>query len=332
MAEVHFLDACAISSDFLYAATQIDDIDPREVAHTRMCTYRSGDNSWFSHDVEMNAVSVAVKINHANDHEDRRLVALSIEGEVDIFAKGDYVWRTEKIPDAGVRLGKRGRMSHIRQIGPHLFACGHNGQIYQRMGTDKWRAIDDGVYQAVEYSDSVDIEVRANALLDAITNKPILNCIDGANERDIYVVGDSGYLAHYNGVAWRQIQLRNDEHVQWVRCYGPKEVWVCGYNGTLLRGSASEGFRDVSSIDDNDTWWSLVKFGDDIYLSSTKGLFRFEVARGRIVRVNTGLTPEHEDTYRVDAKDGALWSIGEKDIARFYEGRWERIQHVDNSQ
>lgn len=330
MAEVHFLDACAISQDFLYVASQLDDVDPREVAHTRMCTYFSKDGTWFSHDVEMNAISVAVKINHANDSEDRRLISLSTEGEIDIFAKGDYVWSTEKIPEAGVRLGKRGRMTHIRQIGAHLFACGHNGQIYQRNGSADWCAIDEGVYKAAEYSDSDDAEVRAQVMLDAIMNKRILNCIDGNSEQDIYVVGDSGYMAHYDGKAWSQIELQTDEHLQWIRCYGANEVWACGYNGTLLKGSVTSGFKDVSSIDDNDTWWCLVKHEEEVYLSATSGLFRFDSTSTKIARVSTGLKPEVEDTYRLDAKDGALWSMGEKDIVRFYKGNWERIHHIDN--
>ena len=331
MATVHYLDAYATFHDLLYVATQLDDVDPRQLAHVRICSYDCQNATWYSHDVNMNVISTCRKIGHVDDtDEGGRGISLSIEGEVDIFDSQDYVWRTEKIPDAGMRLGTRGRMSHIRQIGAHLFACGHNGQVYQRMGTDNWRAIDKGVYQAVDYGGGGDIESRADALLDAIMNKRILNCIDGNSERDMYVVGDFGYMAHYDGTTWSQVELKTDEHLQWIRCYGPNEVWACGYNGTLLKGSASAGFRDVSSIDDNDTWWCLTKYGEDIYLSATPWLFRFGSASGKIMRVATGLKPEHEDTYRVDAKDGALWSIGEKDIARLYEGRWERIHHIDN--
>lgn len=215
MASVHYLDAYAIFHDLLFIATQLDDVDPREYAHTRMSRYDCQDQSWNCHDVNMNIISICRIRDHANDEDKRgRLISLSHEGEVDICGAPDFVSRTEKIPEAGVRLGSRGRMSHIRQIGAHLFACGHNGQIYQRMGTDHWRAIDEGVYQAGEYSDSDDFEVRAKALLGAIMNKRILNCIDGNSERDVYVVGDSGYMAHYDGATWSQVVLKTDEHLQ----------------------------------------------------------------------------------------------------------------------
>jgi len=331
MSEVHFLDLCAIEEDFIYVAAQLDDINPRGISFARMYTYRETDNTWYYHDVTMNIVSVTVKLNHANDTEDRRLAALSDEGEVDLFAKGDYIWRTEKIPKAGVRLGNRGRMNHIRQIGAHLFACGQNGQVYQRMGHDDWRAIDEGIYKSIDYIGSgSDIQARMNNIMDAMANQLVLNCIDGSHERDIYVVGDSGYMAHYDGTGWKRIDLPTDEHLQWVRCYGPKEVWVCGYNGILLKGNMYEGFRDQSSIDDNDTWWCLAKYGQDIYLSAAAGLYFFSPSSRKIERVRTDLEPELNDTYRVDVKGNALWSMGEKDIIRFYKGKWKRIHHIDN--
>ena len=331
MAEVHFLDLCGIEEDFIYVAAQLDDINPREIAHTRMYTYRETDNTWYYHDVTMNIVSVAVKLDHANDTEDRRLAALSYDGEVDFFAKGDYIWRTEKIPKAGVRLGNRGPMNHIRQISAHLYACGQNGQVYQRIGQDDWRAIDEGLYKPIDYiAGSSDIQARMNNVMEAMANQLVLNCIDGSHERDIYAVGDSGYMAHYDGTSWQKIDLPTDEHLQWVRCYGSKEVWVCGYNGTLLKGNKDDGFRDQSSIDDNDTWWCLAKYGQDIYLSATAGLYVFSANSRKIERVRTGLDPELDDTYRVDVKGGALWSMGEKDITRLYKGKWERIHHVDN--
>ena len=63
MAEVHFLDLSAIDEDFIYLAAQLDDVNPREVASTRMYTYRKSDDTWYYHDVDMNIVSLAVKLN-----------------------------------------------------------------------------------------------------------------------------------------------------------------------------------------------------------------------------------------------------------------------------
>jgi hypothetical protein len=40
--------------------------------------------------------------------------------------------------------------------------------------------------------------------------------------------------------------------------------------------------------------------------------------------------PELQDAHVVDACDGVLWSIGEKDIARFDGKQWVRVDHPDN--
>lgn len=276
MASVHFLDFCAIDDDFIYLAANLDDTNSQEIIHTRMFTFWSKDNTWRTHDLPMNIVSTTIKLNHANDSEDRRLIALSKEGEVDVFAKGDYVWRTEKIPNAGVRLGSRGAMTHIRQIGKHLFACGHNGQVYFRNGFNSWTSIDSEIFSPTDYFDpNKDLDTRIEDILRSAENQLILNCIDGNNESDIYVVGDAGYMAHFNGKNWVKVDLPTDEHLQWVRCYGRDEVWACGYNGVLLKGNARDGFKNQNHIEDNETWWCLAKYKQDIYLSATSGLYCF---------------------------------------------------------
>ncbi len=325
IAGVHFLDAIPVNAHRLYVACQLDDVEPREVAHSRMCAFDApNDREWFHHDVDMNVVSVATKIAHANDSDtSRRLVGLSKEGEVDIFAAGDYVWRTEKIRGAGARSGGRGPMTHIRQVGSHLFACGQNGQIYQRLGDDQWGPIDADLYKPIAYTQG-----DPAALVEAMMNQRSLNCIDGTSESDLYVVGNDGFMAHFDGRRWQQLELNSCEHLQWVRCVSSSEVWACGYNGILLVGTAAAGFEKVGTVDGNFTWWSLAKHEDRIYLSATEGLFEYDGVQ--IKRTRTGLSPTHHDTLRVNVKDGALWSVGARDIVRRFEGRWERFGHIDN--
>jgi hypothetical protein len=135
-------------------------------------------------------------------------------------------------------------------------------------------------------------------------------------------------MVHFNGRTWSTIPLKTDEHLQWVRCYGPNEIWACGFNGTVLVGNARQGFRDVSTVDDNQTWVCLTKYQDKIYLCEEDGLHVFD---GKSIKsVVTGLKPELQDAWRVDHADGVLWSIGVKDLARFDGTRWERIHHPDN--
>jgi len=125
-----------------------------------------------------------------------------------------------------------------------------------------------------------------------------------------------------------KVNIPTDQHLQWMRCYGKDEVYICGYDGVLLKGSVHQGFVDVSSADDELIWWSLCKFKDNVYLSSTSGLYVWNGTK--IEKVQSGLTPEIE-TCRLD-KDGeelALWSFGTKDITCFGT-TWKRLDHPDN--
>jgi hypothetical protein len=107
---------------------------------------------------------------------------------------------------------------------------------------------------------------------------------------------------------------------------------MCGANGTLLLGNAVDGFKSLSSVDDNQLFLSVCKFQDKIYLGSNLGLFVYDPARhdAGIAKVQTGLSPELQDANIVDSVGEVLWSIGPKDIARFDGRQWERIHHPDN--
>jgi hypothetical protein len=327
IASVYYLDGVAIEENSIYIATQLETLNPRETAHTRMSTYapERQEKPFGYHDFEDNIVSVhAYRLLPEDKH---RFVGLGRHGLVH-FRRGGATPsnRTEQIPGAGMLDGNfGGPMTHIREIGGHLWACGHMGQVYRRFGQDDWRHVDQGLFVAIDPAAFAD---NPDAILDAANAAPVLDCIDGSSESDVYAVGMQGFMAHFDGRQWRKLELPTDEHLNWVRCYGTHEVWVCGYNGTLLKGNARDGFKDMSGVDDNQTWVCLSKFNDQVYLSAEEGLYVFD---GKSIQpVKTALKPELQDAWRVDHADGVLWSIGVKDLARFDGTRWERVEHPDN--
>ena len=278
-------------------------------------------NGWVYHDLNMNVISVCVK--QATPTEGRRVCALSKEGEVEIYSNGQAKGVFEEIPDAGIRLSKYkggvvGYVTHIREIGGRLYVCGMSGQVYARASPGNWVHHDEGLFTPAACDDDSD---------DGPVNT--FNCIDGNDERDLYVVGDEGAAFHHDGYGWSKMNVPTTEHLQWVRCYGRDEVYICGYNGVLLKGSVRDGFKDVSTVEDNHTWWCLCKFRDKVYLSAVEGLFAWDGQK--IAKVATGLKPEIE-TWRVDADPAgkALWSFGAKDLARFDGQNWQRFHDPDN--
>jgi hypothetical protein len=331
--ECHYLDGCVVEAGYIYMASQLDDIDPEEYVHTRMTGFdvlgvgvrglppdpdKPG-NGWFCHDLNMHIISVCVK--QKTQQEGRRLCALSKEGEIEIYSNGSGARTIEKIPDAGLRLsqyegeGVTGYLTHIREIGGRLYTCGLSGQVYKRVSEGKWVHADQGLFTPITDEEADDVNS--------------FSCIDGTSESDIYVVGDDGAVFYSNGVKWFRVRTPTDEHLLWVRCYGPDEVYICGYNGVLLRGNVRNGFKDVSAVEDNLNWQCLAKFRNKVYLSSNDGLYAWDGQK--IAKVKTGLKPEPE-SWRLDTDRAGktLWTFGVKDIAWFDGNKWQRLHHPDN--
>lgn len=256
--------------------------------------------------------------------EDWWYCALSEEGDV-LFTGDGYV--TEKIPGAGVNSEDSvgwGYLADIQQIGEHLYACGYSGQVYKRMGPNDWRHMDAGLLQD-----------PATPMEDTIA----LSVINGPHENALYAAGyqHAEWLPpkafFFNGQQWAELKLPEvAERIVNMYVESPSRIWMCGSNGTLLLGNAKDGFKSLSTVDDNQLFTSVCKFQDQMYLASNVGLFVYDPARHDlgIRKVTTHLTPELQDANIVDSYDKVLWSIGPKDIARFDGQKWERIHHPDN--
>ncbi len=327
VSSVYYLDGVVVAPDFVFLATQLSSLDPRETAHTRCSTYNPAEQEvpFGYFDLEDNIVSVHAYRTLPDDK--KRFACLGSQGAVHFVRGSTREVRTERLPGAGLVDGNfGGLMTNIREIGGQLWACGQNGQVYRRLGVDGWRRNDEGIRVQVnpaEYGPD-----RISEMLEVMSTAPMLSCIDGTGDNDVYVVGLQGFLAHFNGTAWAKIELPVDEHLEWVRCVDNDEVWVCGHNGTLLKGNARSGFKSVSGLDDHQTFVCLAKFDGSVYLSAEEGLFLYNGKS--ITSVKTKLKPELQDAWRLDHVDGVMWSIGVTDLARFDGKKWTRVDHPDN--
>lgn len=317
-AEIEFTNAKALDRDSVYISGSLDSM-PAYSQHTRLCILDfQAKHLWSKHDIEWWNAGLEIFIE--NDDSEWQLLTLSNEGHVE-FMCHSYDPVVEKIPGAGVfSEGAKGWgcMRTLRQIGDHLYAVGGAGQVYKRLGQNQWMHMDDGVLQPPNVEDRL-----------------LLADIHGVAEDDIYICGDipgayglEGRLYHWDGKQWTSLPLTTTERLTAIYVEDANTIWICGANGTLLRGNWKDGFKDLSTVDDNQLITSLAKFNDRIYLASNMGLFAFDGKK--IAEVHTGLTPELQDANVVDAVDGVLWSIGQKDIARFDGSTWTRVDHPDN--
>lgn len=256
--------------------------------------------------------------------EDWWYCALSEEGNV-LYTGDGYT--EEKIPGAGVFSADAkgwGYLADIQQIGDSLYACGYKGQVYKRYGPNDWGHVDKGLLQDPKTPQEQRIA---------------LSVINGPHENAIYAAGyqHADWLPpkafFFNGEHWRELELPAvAERIVNMYIESETRIWMCGANGTLLQGNAQDGFKSLSTVDDNQLFTSVCKFQDKMYLASNMGLFVYDPANhdAGIRSVKTSLTPDLQDANIVDSHDKVLWSIGPKDIARFDGTSWERIDHPDN--
>ncbi len=266
---------------------------------------------------------------------------LGEEGMVNLYGPGGNPDRTFQIPEAGVfREGAAGYgyVSRIRAIGQSLYVCGASRQVYRYVSALggaplSGRFVD--VAGAMRQPPLAPPPQASGPAFDAWSARDIVlfNDIGGSSESDLYAVGDETW--HFDGSAWRQIQLGNDpETMHVVKALDARRVLIGGRNAYLYMGNARDGFSSLVGADDNATITGLEWFDDKLFVATDRGLYTLDAQARRLAPVQTGLQPELQDAHLLEAKDGVLWSFGYKDLAYWdlREGRrgWVRVQHPDN--
>ncbi len=314
--------ASAITDDCFCGSVAMDIYDAFE-RYSRVVTFDEESNEkWFFHEEDRLIRSICI---YKDTHDDLRYFAnLSEDGNVQIM-KEEFI--EEKIPGAGVNAEDSvgwGYLADLQQIGNHLYACGYSGQVYKRFGPNDWRHMDAGLLQD-----------PATPMDDTIA----LSVINGPHENAIYAAGyqHTDWLPpkafFFDGSGWRELVLPEvAERIVNMYVESETRIWMCGSNGTLLLGNAQDGFKSLSTVDDNQLFTSVCKFQEKIYLGSNRGLFVYDPANhaSGIEKVHTNLQPDLQDANIVDSYVKVLWSIGPKDIAWFDGQRWERVHDPDN--
>ncbi len=318
--EVKLTGALIVRADRIYLASALAGIEPWS-QHTRLYHFDAQTRQpWSFHDVGF--WTTALEKFRLDPDGPWTLCALSERGEIELASCGKAVMET--IADAGLyRPGSAGYgyLSNLREIDGHLHACGVAGQVYKRLGPDRWVHMDDGLLQPVEVEDCL-----------------LLNAIDGNAEDDLYVAGSlpgaSGYegcLFHWDGARWRRLDLPRVGGLNVIFIENQRLIWVAGQKGALLVGNHRDGFNQRLRGGIPHLFLDLTIYRQAIYLGSNRGLFRYNEERGRIDQVDTGLAPEPPYVSTVQDVDGVLWAIGPDTVARYDGETWTSLWPSRNS-
>lgn len=323
---------CLLTANMPLIVETMDRFDNTGVVSTYAPTVRPM-KPWRSQIVEdWPLVSVAYRV------ETSWRCVLSEEGQVNIYGPGGAPDCVFQIPEAGVSGPAStglGYVLRIRAVGSQLLVCGQSRQVYrfdwdgQDLASGRWVDMAGPMRQPPmpeppeddEDLDALDVWLDANESVDFLD-------IGGAADDDVYAVGDETW--HWNGQGWQRLALPTDEPLAALHVIDAERIAMVGHNGTVLWGNASEGFRNLSTVDDNQNFTGVTWFDNRLFLASNFGLFTCDPASPRIEPYRTPLTPDLHDTHQLEAKDGVLWAFGFKDLAYFDGERWTRVDHPDN--
>ncbi len=334
---VQFGDGCAVSDDILYLTAFPDELDD-EISFTRMFTLNTASpEQWFHIDHDGHRM-VSVCLRAAQAAQPRAVCALSEEGVVEIANSQQQSF--EQIDGAGLAQGSRGLgpMHRIREIAHTLYACGAGNQVYKRE-PQGWTAIDgtlaaaaqQGMTQTIERLQAIDGEATEDQLLDLINGIGEVGGLDdigGTGPDDLYVCGVDGTLAHWDGQGWTSLRVPTDAHLHSIHAVSAQTVWVCGHNGTLLKGNRQTGFTSILDHRVSTHLWSVREFDQRVYVGTTKGLWLLNGEQ--LEAVDLPDTYELPLVNALDSTATALWVVADRFVARLAAGVWQRFDHPDN--
>ena len=248
-------------------------------------------------------------VAHRDPAWDRpQFVAVSEEGMVVRMLPGGDVY--EDLPGAGLRkpgTRKLGYATAIRSLAGRLHVVGLSGQCW-REGPEGWEHWEDGLLApGPKPADPSDIALSPGGL---------------------FAVADSRFgrlwLRRADEPAWRGVENPAGETL-WALAADPSGgLWAVGRNGTVLRIAEDGAVRAVETGDCTAHFVGAAWHEGALWMASAAAIWRLGPA-GRVVQVDTGLSPPLRSAGRLQSVEGALWSFGPDDVARLEDGRWTRF-------
>jgi hypothetical protein len=194
----------------------------------------------------------------------------------------------------------------MRHLGNHIYVAGMGRRVYRREGVGLWTAIDSGV-----------LVPRTQR------NRGVgFNAIDGLSADAIYAVGYGGEIWRYDGQVWDQQDSPTNIALTCVRCVNPKTVYAAGLVGVVLR-TVDGNWESIDHGATEDDFWGMTVFQGRVYLAAYAGLFVID--GDNVVPVDMNLRRTLSTAY-LDANDGVIWSVGQKDLAYSEDGAtWTEV-------
>lgn len=284
------------SRDLVYIRAIIRPLDERGVDHTLFLRWAAGE--WGQFMVPHVSTSFCVI-----DEPERKVLTLCADGTVHTFAQdGSGV---EAIRSAGHHFSPQRVPSEIRQIGGDVYVVGMGREVFRRRAPNAW----DWCGQGAADNSNVD---PMGGFLD----------IDGFGPESLYAVGFGGEMWHYDGRRWTQIDSPTNRKLESVLCIPPDLVYATGGGGVVVRGRAGT-WRVVNQDSATGTLWTVVNFNGIPYTASRDAIY--SIGDDDLKKVDLSALGHEVTAGYLHAKNGTMWSVGDKDVLVADDRGWREV-------
>jgi len=189
----------------------------------------------------------------------------------------------------------------VATVGDTVYAVCMRRQVYRRIGTGQWEAIDRGV--ADEGDEGADVGFEA---------------IDGFDDTELYAAGLNGEVWQRRDARWHAIAAPTNVHLSALTCGADGFVMVGGRTGTLLRGR--DDAWEIRALPTQDTIWDICRFGPTLYLRLGSDVVTYAWDTDEMVPLE-GL----HDAARLVCRGERLLVLGRKRIVSVEGAAWREI-------
>lgn len=316
------LTGCAINKDMYYMSCSFNDFSIDE-PYSRLFFYQhKTKDKWFYHDrPEWRVTSTCFQ--PATLDRSRTVYALSEEGDIEILSREETL--VEKIKDAGLLPTSKfyGYVNKIKHIDGELYVCGHQCQVYKKTSAN-WEHIDQEILQSnpsLLEAENLTLEEQVKLYIhDAIS----LLDISGNSGKDLYTVGTSGFIAHYDGILWENLKKITAADLHAIYIDKNNIAWIVGSQGTILTGDHINGFKVIMRKELYIDFNAITEFNGSFYIAASDGIYRMSDLKIEKEPIAA------QDVSSIDSTDGVLWALSAYKLMRFDGSLWEEFRHIDN--
>lgn len=291
-----FLCGCAASSELIFFAKELDDLVEHDTENTSFFVMFG--NDWYKYQFAgaWSAISMATLKPPGGD---RAVVAIS--------PRGAY-WEVEpaSLNEVNGEIGEaKGTLRALATVDNVIYACGMGRIVLRRNAPGKWNEIGPGK------------KGEDNNLVIGFED------LAGFSADDMYAVGWLGEIWQFKKGTWQPLDSPVSANLNAVCCAPDGKVYIVGNDGVMLRGR--NDLWEVLETDRTDNLMDVAFYDNTVYVTTDFEILKLE--DDFMTAEDAFADPDDlpETCLHLLPAEGALISMGTKDLFRLHKSVWERL-------